>query len=215
MTSKIIAISVWGNNPRYSIGAIRNCELAALHFPDWVVRIYYDDTVNAEHIDLLKAKNNVELVDCTNLRHIAPCFWRFLAAFESEDNIIISRDSDSRLSERERNCIDEWLGSEKKYSVIRDHVRHYDFPMLAGMWGVKGKLSDILHTQMLDVASSNNYYTIDQVYLRDYVWPFAKDNVLISGILENKHFSETREFILPHFVGQGYDETENPIYPNE
>lgn len=213
--NKIIAISVWGNNPRYSVGAIRNAELAKELFPDWKVRIYHDTEVNSIHIEELKNFQNVELIDFSPLSNIiAPCFWRFYSLFESKDNITLIRDSDSRLSKREQKYVNNWLISDEKYFIIRDHVRHYDFPMLAGMWGYKGHMQTSFYDNMIKYAK-NNFYTVDQIYLREVIWEEASQNSYIIGILENEEFKESRPNILPHFVGQGYDENDQPIYPIE
>jgi len=206
---KIISISLWGNNPRYCIGAIKNSKLAKEIYPDWEYRVYYDNTVPEGTInELMENGTNIILVKDSLL---SGAFWRFFAA-ESEESIVICRDADSRLSQREKQCVDDWLNSDKKYSIIRDHVRHYDFPMLAGMWGVRGGLSEakiksIYHFETL------YYYTVDQIYLSEYVWKEARYDCYISGIIETTQFKESRELVNVDFVGQGYDENENPIYP--
>lgn len=210
--NKIIAISLWGDNPRYSIGAIRNAELAEKYFPDWKLKIYYGRGVNTDHLETLKTFSSVNLVECSN--DWAPCFWRFMDVFESEDNIVLLRDSDSRLSLREKVCVDKWLTCDAKYLIIRDHIRHYDFPMLAGMWGYKGKMSGQTFNKMRQYYTQD-FYTIDQIFLREVVWKDAWNNRLTFGLVEDKEFYESREKILPHFIGQGYDENETPIYPIE
>ena len=43
MVNKIISLSVWGNNPRYIVGANRQYELAKKYYPGWEFRIYTDD----------------------------------------------------------------------------------------------------------------------------------------------------------------------------
>ena len=212
--NKIIAISLWGDNPRYSIGAIRNAELGKKFFPEWNIFIYYDSSVQSKYIEKLKAFENVRLINCDELAEVSPYFWRFFSLFESEDNIVLIRDADSRLSLREKWCVDKWLISNENYSIIRDHVRHYDFPMLAGMWGHKGKLPEELFVKMLEYAKKT-YYTVDQEYLKNCVWEYAEYDSCIVGISENKQFYDTRKEILPHFVGQGYDENGEPIYPVE
>jgi hypothetical protein len=37
---KVIAFSLWGNDAKYGIGAIKNVELARQIYPDWQVWIY-------------------------------------------------------------------------------------------------------------------------------------------------------------------------------
>ena len=210
--NKIISISLWGDNPRYSVGAIKNAKLAQEIFPDWTVRIYFSNVIES-HLQQLKQFNNVSLIDCSR-EEIAPCFWRFFSLFESENNVTLLRDSDSRLSLREKHCVDLWLLRSDDYIIIRDHIRHYDFPILAGMWGYKGKMPEEFYQKMF-VFGKENFYTIDQIYLREVVWPFASIKSSIFGLSEDKQFFESRKEILPHFVGQGYDEFDRPIYPVE
>ena len=139
--SKIISMSVWGNDPSYSIGAIKNAQIAKKLFPDWMCRIFVNETVPTYYINDMLKLTNVELAQ-VDRKNVFGAYWRFYSMFQNEDDIVISRDSDSRLSERELRCVNEWIQIDKKFSIIRDHYSHYDWPMLAGMWGMKGKMSD-------------------------------------------------------------------------
>lgn len=210
---KIISYSLWGDNPRYTLGTIKNVELAKEIFPDWKVKIFYDNTVPNHIIQQLNTHSNVILEDMSS-NTISPYFWRFFELFVSDENVILSRDVDSRLSLREKSCVDFWLSSNKKYIVIRDHVRHYDFPVLAGMWGIKGKFNKEYFDLMLQYGQQN-FYTIDQIYIQDILWNIMKQDCYIFGIHENEQFNLSRKNILPHFIGQGYDENDIPIYPSE
>ena len=58
---RVISLSLWGNIRLYCIGAIKNAILAKKIFPDWVVYIYYDNTVSRIIVNYLKKMNNVEL----------------------------------------------------------------------------------------------------------------------------------------------------------
>jgi protein O-GlcNAc transferase len=208
--NKIISISVWGDSPRYCVGAIRNAEIAQKLLPDWKCRIFVDNTVPTKYINQLHVMENVEVAEVDDKR-VFGAFWRFYSMFESEDNITISRDSDSRISEREIKVINEWLTSNKKFSIIRDHDRHYDWPILAGMWGMKGTLEESLLDKMIEY-SKNHFYTIDQIFLAKEIWPIAQNDCFIHGFKEIKWMTESKEQIKHHFIGQGYDENDNPIY---
>ena len=43
--ANVIAFSLWGENPRYLRGAIRNAQLAPDLYPGWMCRFYLDDSV--------------------------------------------------------------------------------------------------------------------------------------------------------------------------
>lgn len=211
MQNKIISISVWGNMPQYCVGAIKNAELAQKFLPDWTCRIFVDNTVPKDYINTLNKFPNVEVAEI-NDEGVFGAFWRFYSMFESDDDIIISRDSDSRISEREVKVIDEWLSSSKKFSIIRDHHRHYDWPILAGMWGIKGRLNDDIFSIMRKY-SKHHFYTSDQIFLRDVVWKEAKNDCMIHGFLEVEWMKNTRD--ENNFIGQGYTEYDQPIYSGE
>lgn len=206
--TKIISISVWGNNPSYSIGALKNIELAQQIFPDWICRIFVDGTVPTNYVEKMLEFPNVELAQVED-SDVFGAYWRFYSMFQNDDDIVISRDSDSRLSERELRCVNEWLNSDKKFSIIRDHERHYDWPMLAGMWGMKGKLDDNIFS-LMENYSRHHFYTSDQIFLKDIVWPIAEKDSTIHGFLEVEWMRETRDD--NHFIGQGYTQNDEPIY---
>lgn len=209
--SKIISISVWGDNPSYSIGAIKNSKIAKELFPDWICRIFVDKSVPTNYIDEMSTLSNVELAQVDD-KSIFGAFWRFYSMFQSDDDIVISRDSDSRLSEREFRCIDEWIKSDKKFSIIRDHYSHYDWPILAGMWGMKGKLDDSI-LDLMEKYAQHHFYTSDQIFLKDVIWEKAKKDSLIHGFLEIEWMMKSRN--KDHFIGQGYNENDEPLYSGE
>jgi hypothetical protein len=209
--NKIISISVWGNSPRYCIGAIRNAEIAQKILPDWTCRIFVDNTVPLKYINKLHDMKNVEVAEVDD-EGVFGAFWRFYSMFESEDTITISRDSDSRISPREVKCINEWLTSGKKFSIIRDHERHYDWPILAGMWGMKGMFSLNIKDIMLRY-SNQHFYTSDQIFLKDVVWKEAEIDSMIHGFLEVDWMKQNRD--INHFIGQGYDENNKPLYSGD
>lgn len=194
---KIIAFSLWGNNPKYIIGAIKNAELARKIYPGWVTRFYCGGSVSIDAcIDILRAVDphccSFESIDkqfdtwssgdgLTELIHYKEpgdwrgMFWRFQAASDPDCEAMISRDCDSRLSQREKAAVDEWLASPKQWHIMRDHPWHGAL-MLGGMWGVKGCPA------MQDwIASWNaeDRYQTDQDFLRTMVYPIASKDAMI------------------------------------
>lgn len=204
-------MSVWGNVPSYSIGAIKNAQLAQKLFPEWTCRIFVDGTVPKHYVEDMLKMPNVQLAQVDD-DYSFGAFWRFYSMFQDDDDIVISRDSDSRLSEREVRCVNEWIESDKKFSIIRDHYPHYDWPMLAGMWGMKGKMNDDIFSIMKEY-SKHHFYTSDQIFLRDIIWKDAEKNCMIHGFLEVNWMRENRDNL--HFIGQGYDENDQPLYSGE
>jgi hypothetical protein len=204
---KIISFSIWGNNPKYCAGAIINAQLAQKYFPDWKCKFFYDNTVPKIYIRSLNEFTNVETICVTDGSFGA--FWRFLAM--QENTIVLSRDCDSRLSLREKMIVDDWLNSKETLCVIRDHINHYEFPILAVMWGIKNGLCINLQKKMKNYWGTHRYL-VDQYYLRDEVWPELKHNTKEYGIKETAWMRESYKDIGKNFIGQTYDENDTPVY---
>lgn len=204
---KIISTCCWGNKLQYIQGVIEQYQLAKFFFPEFEFRVYTDNKSQFEHLEA-----NVIHVEKSNVHG---SFWRFAPLFESENNITIVRDSDSRFTIREVMAINEWLQSDKKFHNIKDHPRHYDFPIMAGMFGYKGKLHPSLLHLMYQIGL-NHQYGVDQYWLR-FVYEMIKQEELLHH-MNVGWFSETRKRLKNKysFVGNGYDENNVPIYaPDE
>jgi hypothetical protein len=116
----VIAYSLWGDHPMYWVSALRNIELAQKYFPGWICRFYIDKNCKQELIDTIKGDNvEVVLVDSKDSFH--GMFWRFWASEDPDVDVFLSRDCDSRFSNREVSAINEWLASDKDFHIMRDH----------------------------------------------------------------------------------------------
>ena len=51
---KIISFSLYGNNPMYNLGCIENAKLKKEILKDWVMRVYYNNSVPQETITELE-----------------------------------------------------------------------------------------------------------------------------------------------------------------
>jgi len=137
---KIISFSLWGSNPIYTVGAVKNAVIAADLFPNWVCVFYCFKSVPISIVNQLIEMPNVDVrmvSDEYNQLDNRGMFHRFLPADQVGVEYMISRDTDSRLSAREKVAVDEWLASGADLHVMRDHPYH-GVPILGGMWGVKG-----------------------------------------------------------------------------
>jgi len=200
---KVVSVSVWGNEPRYTQGVIKNADLVKQYYPEWEYWIYAE-----EHLHPLLKNTQAKIINPPKEINNG-MFWRFLPAFDDSVDIMISRDGDSRINPREVRCVAEWLESNKKYHVIRDHERHYDFPVLGGMWGMRG--TPIVKKDSIFVFSSDkDAYLVDQIWLAKVMWKEMQNDVCIHGYKEVEWMKNTRPPL--DFIGQGYDENDGAIY---
>ena len=216
---KVISFSLWGDNPKYTIGAIRNAELAATWYKGWKCRFYCDEeTVSTDILDTLESMPNCEVVriSSSKVTHWGG-FWRFYAAEDLDVDFVIFRDTDSRLGHREAMAVCEWIGTGKVVHVMRDHPLH-GVPICAGMWGVSAPKFRDIREKINDyyregVSTISTYGDIDQDFLKRKIWDIFRNQ---GDILEHDEFFAKQPFPTPrdpkHFVGQVYDENDNPQY---
>jgi len=202
---KIISFSLWGNNPKYTIGAIRNAELAKEIYPDWTCRFYVGKSVPIGIINVLSKSPNTEVVFMDEQGDWTGMFWRFYACEDSD--IMVSRDTDSRLSLREKSAVDEWLNSDKDFHIMRDHPYHTT-EILGGMWGCRnGFLKNIKN--LINEYTKGNFWQVDQNFLKEKIYPKVINNSLIHDSFlnfekeKNKFPTERKN---KEFVGDVFDE---------
>tara|TARA_R100000008_G_C3581995_1_gene169195 strand:+ start:981 stop:1868 length:888 start_codon:yes stop_codon:yes gene_type:complete len=135
---KVISFSLWGDNPFYNVGAIRNVELAKEYFGGWICRFYIGTSTPKDTIEELKSHDNVEIIMMDSDEGWDGMYWRFYPINDEEVDIMISRDVDCRLSNRDSHAVNEWLKSGKILHIMRDHPMHSE-PIMGGMWGCRTK----------------------------------------------------------------------------
>ena len=172
---RVISYGLYGGAARYTIGVLRNAELAPLVYPGWKVRVYLDKTVPKAVVAQLEALGaQLKWMDGGGMNGgIGGMFWRFLVAADPDVDRFIIRDSDSRLNPRERLAVEEWISSGKRVHSIRDHPNH-DRPLNGGMWGgVKSAVPDMAN--LVKGWSNRESYMGDLDFLNKKVW--TRDNV--------------------------------------
>ena len=171
---KVISFSLYGNEPRYTTGALENAHLISDVYPGWKMRVYYDDSVPSVILQKLKA-SGVQLVDMTG-SSLNKMNWRFLIASDASVDYWCSRDIDARLSNRESVCVELWLRSGRLAHVIRDHPSHTQV-IPGGMWCAKNTALPNMKT-LLKRASVGHEYNADQLFLKRFVWPKLRHSLL-------------------------------------
>jgi len=118
---RVISTVLYGDNPRYTVGAVRNAQLLPVVFPGWRLRIYVPSSqsrltsVPQLVIDrLLDLGTELIYVDPNDPESIAyrlaPMLWRFLVVDDPSVDVFLSRDIDSRLIERDAAAVFDWIG---------------------------------------------------------------------------------------------------------
>ena len=210
---KYLSFSLWGSEPIYSIGAIKNAELWKELYPDWQMVVFYDNTVPYDIINSLK--NMGVLCEDMSNKGIYGMFWRFFAVDLPNSEYAIFRDTDSRISLREKMAVDEWLSSGKTLHVMRDHPYHMipcgndRLGILGGMWGIKSKKIPL--TKMINSYPNKGkiFYGEDQTFLKTIFSLFENDRCTHDEFFEKKSFPINRNGV--RFIGERIGEDELPV----
>ncbi|MEN0054051.1 MAG: hypothetical protein AAGC65_10290 [Mucilaginibacter sp.] len=207
-----IAYSLWGNNPLYNTGMLRNIAQANAIYPGWQVVVYYDDTVPVQSLDQIRAAGALT-VNMTG--GIYGMFWRFLAVDLPSCNRVIFRDSDSRLSKRERLAVDEWIANDSTIHIMRDHPYHLDpvdntpHYILGGMWGIKGGLVNMKELIAANCTEKELGYGSDQVFLNQIYNRFRDSATIHDEFFSGSPFPAKRDGY--RFIGERVDINEKPM----
>jgi hypothetical protein len=203
---RVIAFSLWGSNPKYCVGSVKNASLAKEFYPGWECWFYCGKSVPTETLQSLRESGSRVIVkeeegDWTGM------FWRFEPIADPEVEVMISRDADSRLSNREAKAVNEWLETEKLFHVMRDHPAH-SIEILGGMWGARRPiLGDMIH--LMRAYTKGNFWQVDQNFLKEVVWP----RVAYSTYTNDEFFAKAPFPVKrqgDEFIGQVYDENDVP-----
>ena len=207
---KLITFSLWGQNPKYLTGAIRNAELAQEIYPDWICRFYTALSVPFPILSQLEEMPNTQVFKKNDFGDWRGMFWRFEPASENDVDVMISRDTDSRLTKREKAAVDEWLASDKDFHIMRDHPQHAT-EILGGMWGVRNRLLIGMVSGINDYAKGD-FWQVDQNFLREKIYPAIINNKVVHDeFFEKNNFPEPR--LGYEFIGEAFDKDDNLLYP--
>ena len=187
-------MSLYGKDPRYTWGVIRNAQLVPVYLPDWTLRVYIaadqappELSVPPRIINKLRLLG-AEVVEVSTRNSITPRNWRLLVANDEQIDYFLIRDADTRPSEREAVIIKDWLSTTEKnrpqcnvIHCIRDHPKHADQAVVNGLWGGRpGALHQLLRqniAEMIDRAvsettsSSVNRTKSTMTFMNQVLWP--------------------------------------------
>lgn len=211
----VISYSLYGHEPRYVLGALRNAIGVRQYYPAWTPRFYIDCATferNAWVCCQLECAG-AEVIVMGRDNSIPPMLWRFLVADDLEVDRFLIRDCDSRLSHREADAVGEWIKSDLILHVMRDHPAHQVIP--GGMWGAMWrrpnweapKMARLIERFLEHHKGDPSAYQADQDFLARYVWPWASASALIHDSspdrrneIGGQRFPRKREW--PRFVGE-------------
>ena len=210
---QVISTCLWGSKPKYTIGAIRNAELAKIHYPEYEFWIYiHEETVPENIINKLKEYDNVKIIlKHGDLSKCLPMTWRFEPIDKKEVELMLCRDLDTRILEREVILVKEWLDSGKTFHIIRDHPHHTGL-VFGGMFGTK-KIKEIPSwKEILNKLFQTSNTMYDVYFLKTYIYPLIKNDSVIHA---NFNQYERDSKYIPVKYNKNYDFIGEYVYHDE
>lgn len=221
---KVISYSLYGNNPRYTIGAIKNAVLAKQYMPDWKCRFYIDEEVPQWVVQTLTLMDNCEVifVRFEELR-LFKMTYRFLVFSDPEVDIAIVRDVDARISARDILAVNEWLSTDFSFHIMKDHPVGHGYLISGGMFGGRTDKLRNMQKMLIKFFHENPYYIygVDQTFLAEEVYPIVKDDCLFhsehyecnpAGRSIQKRFPSPDRYPDNH-IGAAIDENDDYVFP--
>ena len=210
---KVISFSLWGNDVKYVLGAILNADIAEKEWHGWICRFYVSPNVPESAVKELESRDNVEVVRMEQDESWNGMFWRFYAASDPDVSVAIFRDTDSRISIRDKAAVDEWIATDKGIHIMRDNCQH-GWEICGGAWGAKDNaLCEIKNfIDDFDYKTISNKHGIDQIWLSKDIYPsFWKEAYVHDDWFPNGFTHEEKHpFPIPRLRGEGWEKKEFP-----
>lgn len=147
---------------KYYRGLMENVDIIRRHYPTWDIHVY----AAPEAVEFVSGLVGVTCIP-TGQTGIVNTLYRFLSTLDSRYSIVCVRDTDSRMHDRDRRCIRQFLASEYMVYTIRDHPWHR-YRLMAGLWGTKRNANVFTRDQFYDyynTHSSSASYVFDATFL--------------------------------------------------
>jgi len=161
---KVFSFCIYGTERNYYDGLLENIQIIHEYFPDFKILIYKGICDSSWIFD-----ERCKVIE-THKEGVINMLYRYLPIGIADIGFI--RDADSRIIERDRWCIQEFLNSSFSYHIIRDHYWHKE-PIMGGIFGWKKQIDIDLS---LDSVIG---YSQDMAYLKDNLYPLIKSDSLI------------------------------------
>ena len=213
----LVSFALYGTNPKYLVGAVRNAEDVRKFYPDFVPVFYcYDDVPESTVAEL---RDRGALIERKTRRW--PDIYmieRHLAAERMDADVVLVRDADSRISDREARAVEAWLATDKMFHCMRDFPWHVN-RIMGGMWGIRRPHRVSIWAAFRRWNSGRFFqkskqFGLDQKFLCEAVWPQVHHSALQHDSFHK--FPDSTDFPTApladgSFVGEIWDENDMPV----
>lgn len=213
----LISYSLYGNQARYTVGAIKNAAIATRIAPDYTLRFYVGESVPDWVVSTLRLFPNVQIVQMTGNEDARAMFWRFYALADLDFDYVLVRDCDARLNERELAMHKEFVNSGKDFHIIKDHPTGHNYLISGGLFAAKKICLHDIH-KLIQAWEPKNAYGNDMTFLHKIVF----NRVIGDSFIHDEYFNTPNSVKcrIPKshtldMVGAAVDEYDRYVYEND
>lgn len=197
----LITFSVYGPLDIFNLGAYENIAECRQYFPEWNVRFYV-----AEDAPILKMlwKEDVDVFVMSKPKGVLGTFWRLLDITNCRHEYVLIRDTDQRVSDKDRQAVNAWLKSGLMCHRMHEDSTQTSIDLLACGIGFRTNClpRDIIHDMVDWIMEKRGHeityfarpsfsntelprmmYGTEQLFLTERVWPHVKNSTLTHGPL--------------------------------
>ena len=216
--SHVIAMSLFGSDPVYLYGAMRNAQLAPVIYPGWTLRFYMSSQPQHALPDkfVYRMKKLGAQFVSQDYNGLPPPLWRYQVMFDPLVEYYLIRDANSHLGDREQCAVEEWIRSDKAVHCMRDLPEHADRIIIDGLWGMKSKTRVGKEVQSFFqgiISDSLNKTDNLEGLLQNVFYPLFKDQILCHDSVSTHVLPNAKNFPIIDVsqrhgrVGQNYSVT--------
>ncbi len=199
---KIISYCIFGKEQYYKNGVRRNVALAKELFPGWVIRLYAEKGTQDDIISEFSDIEGVELIIKSQRFPHDGSHWRMLPMEEGHE-VVIVRDVDTTLIDRDVALVNDWLSTTHKYSVGRDEPGMKG-TILGGIWGGRTPRLNITD-QWYKFYKKRSYLNFnDMAFLDKCIYPVIRKDLVVYSEF-NVYEGESNIRKIPHSIDKDKD----------
>jgi hypothetical protein len=177
----VFSFCIYGSERNYYEGLLENVQIIRTFFPDFDIYVYKglcDPTWTFEGVKVIE----------TNREGAINMMYRYLPLTFAKIGFV--RDADSRITERDRWTIQEFLKSDKKYHIIRDHVFHKS-KIMGGLFGWKQSI------ELSHPLEAEYNYGDDEAFLASSLYPRIWKDALVHTNIRGFHGEHVELITIP------------------
>ena len=179
----------------YIKGLFTQIEAAKVILPGWDIWVYVGkNSISQEIKEEIKSKVD-KMIEFDDSNDFYGTMTRFITISNKEVDYVYVKDVDSSITWQEKEALDRWIDSDKKFLICKVGAVNSRWPIMGQLWGSKGGSIDNMEEKVKEYLKKNgSHWWIDQEFLRDVVWPIAKEDCIQFGSDQDDRFGKNLPF---------------------